>query len=164
MSDLQKMFDECHTAKFQKITDETRAKMASSKGRIMSEETRAKMSAIAKGRKKTKQHRQRIGDSNTIRIFKGKNVDEWSKILGGDKGEIRKHIKNNTMETYGPYRKYIGLTPLPRNQWAIKHIMTPKGIMTYKQAKEAFGWSQKETVRNRVCSDNYPDWYEVCVK
>ena len=42
--------------------------------------------------------------------------------------------------------------------------MTPKGIMTYEQATKAFGWSQSETVRNRVRSDNYPDWYEVCVK
>ena len=67
------------------------------------------------------------------------------------------------MMTYGPYRKHIGLKSI-RNKHFVKQLMTPKGIMTYEQATKAFGWSQSETVRNRVRSDNYPDWYEVCVK
>jgi hypothetical protein len=76
---------------------------------------------------------------------------------------LKKHIKNGTMIEYTPYRKHIGLKSV-KNKHFVKQIMTPKGIMTYEQATKAFGWSQSETVRNRVRSDNYPDWYEVCVK
>jgi len=124
---------------------------------------RNKLSRAHKGRKKTQQHIQRIADSRTIRIFQGKNVNEWSEILNGDKGEIRKHIKNGTMLEYRPYRRHIGLKSI-KNKHFVKQLMTPKGIMTYEQATKAFGWSQSETVRNRVRSDNYPDWYEICIK
>jgi hypothetical protein len=93
-------------------------------------------------------------------IFQGKNTKQWSEILNGNPGEIRKHITNNTMITYGPYRRYLGLTALPRGQWNIKRIMTPKGIMTYEQAKKAFVCSE-DTIRRRVRSDDFPDWYEL---
>lgn len=185
-----------------------------------SAENRAKTSARLKGVKKTKQHIERMAKANTKRIFQGKSAKQWSEILNGDKGmvvmhirnntmetygpyrkyaglppiprnqnlvnvkdrfqdktirqwreilkgdvgEIRKHIKNNTMETYGPYRKYAGLPPLPRGQWNLKHFMTPKGIMTYEQAKKAFGFNDNGTILRRARSDNFPDWYEVCVK
>ena len=47
------------------------------------------------------------------RYFNGKNVNEWCDILDGDRGTILHHINNNTMMTYGPYRKYLGLDKLP---------------------------------------------------
>lgn len=95
-----------------------------------------------------------------IRIFEGKNVDEWHDIIGGNKGRIREHIRNGTMIEYTPYRKYLGLKSM-KNNFLIKKFMTPKGIMTYEEAKKAFGWKQAETVRDRVRSDKYPDWYEL---
>jgi hypothetical protein len=124
---------------------------------------RAKMSARLKGKQKSKEWQDKISKSLTKRIFRGKSVNQWCEILGGDKGEIRKHIKNGTMLEYTPYRKYIGLKSI-KNKHCVKQLMTPKGIMTYEQAKAVFGWSQSETVRNRVRSDDYPDWYEICVK
>jgi hypothetical protein len=114
----------------------------------------------SKGLKKNKIWRQRIIDSLTKRVFQGKTVNEWTNMLGGDKGEIRQHIKNGTMLEYTPYRRHIGLKSI-KNKHFVKQIMTPKGIMTYEEAKKAFGWRQAETVRNRVRSDNYPDWYEL---
>jgi hypothetical protein len=113
-----------------------------------------------KGLKKNKVWQERINNALTKRVFQGKTVNEWINMLGGDKGEIRKHIKNGTMLEYTPYRKHIGLKSI-KNKHFVKQIMTPKGIMTYEEAKKAFGWRQAETVRNRVRSDNYPDWYEL---
>ena len=133
MSDLQNMFDECHTVKFQKITDEARAKISAA-------------------------HR----NQNRVKYkFQDKTTNQWREIINGTPGEILKHIKNNTMETYGPYRKYIGLPPLPRGQWNLKHFMTPKGIMTYEQAKKAFGFNYNGSISRRVRSEDFPDWYEV---
>lgn len=113
-----------------------------------------------KGLKKDKQWQEKISEALRKRYFQGKTVNEWQAILGGDKGRIREHIKNGTMETYRPYRLYLGLKSM-KNKHFVKKIMTPKGVMTYEEAKKAFGWSQAETVRNRVRSEDYPDWYEI---
>lgn len=94
------------------------------------------------------------------RFFQGKTISEWQAILGGDLGTIRDHIKNGTIETYRLYRLYLGLKSM-KNKHFVKKIMTPKGVMTYEEAKKAFGWSQAETVRNRVRSEDYPNWYEI---
>jgi hypothetical protein len=129
----------------------------------LSAESRAKISQAHKGRKHSKEWQDKVTKSITKRVFQGKNVKQWCEILNGDKGKILKHIKNGTMLEYTPYRRHIGLRSI-KNKHFVKQIMTPKGIMTYEEAKKSFGWSQAETVRNRVRSDNYPDWYEVCVK
>lgn len=100
------------------------------------------------------------GVSRPRRFFQGKTIKEWQAILGGDPGSLREHIKNGTMETYHPYRQYLGLKSI-KNRHFVKKIMTPKGVMTYEEAKKAFGWSQAETVRNRVRSEDYPNWYEI---
>jgi hypothetical protein len=143
MTNLQDMFDDEPNQKFRKISDETRAKM----------------SASSKGQTKTSEHRAKITASNTEHLFKNKTVKEWAELLKGDRGEIRKHIKNGTMEQYSRYCEFMGLEKVQRS--SVKQLMTPKGIMTYAQAKEAFGWSQAETVRKRVHSDDFPDWYEI---
>ena len=198
MSDLQKMFDESNPRQFCRFSDEARAKMSQAhKGKEKSKEWQNKISKSLTKRifqgKTVKQwvdilggnkggirehikngtmetygpYRQYIGLSALPRnqwavknIFQGKTVKQWSKILNGNAGEIREHIKNNTMITYGPYRKYIGLPPLPRGQWNIKQFMTPKGIMTYEQAKKAFDFNDNGSILRRVRSKDFPDWYE----
>lgn len=110
-----------------------------------------------------KQDSEWIAKKNCPKIFwKDKSIKQWEELTGGTAGEIQKHIANGTMEQYGKYRKFMGL-PSIRNAVNIKQIMTPKGIMTYAEAKLVFGYSQAETIRNRVRSnkEKYSGWYEI---
>jgi hypothetical protein len=93
----------------------------------------------------------------------GKTAQEWTKILNGDYWTIITHIKNGTMEEYHTYREWkTGVRP-KRNQDRIKRFMTPRGIMTYAEAKLAFGFRDSEAIRNRIRSTKpeYDDWYFV---
>ena len=182
MSDLQKMFDECHTGQF--LTQSQDWKQKKNKPRILFQDKTIEQwreilnSDKGEIRKHIKNntietygpYRKYIGlppiprNQNLVNVkdrFQDKTIGQWREILKGDVGEIRKHIKNNTMETYGPYRKYAGLPPIPRGQWNLKHFMTPKGIMTYEQAKKAFGFNDSGTILRRARSDNFSDWYEL---
>jgi hypothetical protein len=113
--------------------------------------------------RKRKQDSEWIAKRCVDKIFwKGKSIRQWQELTGGHDGEIQKHIANGTMEQYDKYRKFMGL-PSIRNAFNIKQIMTPKGIMTYAEAKLVFGYSQSETIRNRVRSnkEKYSEWYEI---
>ncbi len=182
MSDLQKMFDECHTGQF--LTQSKDWIHKKSKPRIIFQDktinqwTEILNSDRGEIRKHVKNntmetygpYRKYAGlppiprNQNFVNVkdrFQDKTINQWTEILKGDNGTIRKHIKNNTMETYILYRKYAGLPPLPRGQWAIKQFMTPKGIMTYEQAKKAFDFNDNGSILRRVRSKDFPDWYEL---
>jgi DNA-binding CsgD family transcriptional regulator len=50
--------------------------------------------------------------NKNLKIFyKGKTTKEWAEILGGDKGTIRNHIVNGTMEQYIERKKNRLTTP-----------------------------------------------------
>jgi hypothetical protein len=183
MSDLQKMFDECNTGQYIKRSKEWQDKISKSiTKRIFQGKSVKQWCEILNGDKgEIREHiknntietygpyRKYAGlppiprNQNLVNVkdrFQDKTIKQWREILNGDVGTIRKHMKNNTMETYGPYRKYAGLPPLPRGQWAIKQFMTPKGIMTYEQAKKAFDFNDNGSILRRVRSKDFPDWYE----
>ena len=115
-----------------------------------SAENRAKTSARLKGIKKTKQHIERMAKAKTIRIFQGKSAKQWREILNGDKGMVVMHIRNNTMETYGPYRKYAGLPPLPRNQWAVKNIFQGKTVKQWSEILNGDSGEISKHIKNSV--------------
>jgi len=112
-----------------------------------------------KGRKQTKE--QIAKRTKAKHIWGGKTAKEWVTILNGDYWIILKHIQNGTMEDYDTYRKWKGSVRLKRNQNNIKRFMTPNGVMTYIEAKEAFGFKDAEAIRNRIRSEKpeYADWH-----
>jgi DNA-binding CsgD family transcriptional regulator len=59
-------------------------------------------------------------------IYKGKAVKEWVKILGGDRGTIRHHIKNGTMHEYRTYCKWANIPYTKKT--VIKHYFQGKTV------------------------------------